>query len=196
MLLLTVLTLIGFFVLAGSGIRTAGKPLHGAVPHTAINAFAPVHQTQQPHTLSGAGEGLPQASTLPAFCAPFDVNCWLSQAAQWIAQSVFNVLQPLVDAINQSSLNVPRITQTPPAGTYQNATVIQFTTWSIGVVNAAVAIFIIIAGYNIMIARQIGADHHELMEFLPRLALAGWRPTSVSFSSACSSTWKTRSTWT
>jgi hypothetical protein len=170
LLLLIVLSLIGFFVLAGSGIRTAGKPLHGAVPHTAINASAPVHQTQQPHTMSGAGEGLPQASTLPAFCAPFDVNCWLSQAAQWIAQNIFNVLQPLVDAINQSSLNV--ITQTPAAGTYQNATVMQFTTWSIGVVNAAVAVFIVIAGYNIMIARQIGSDYYELMEFLPRLALA------------------------
>jgi len=107
---------------------------------------------------------------IPAFCAPFDVNCWLGQAAQWIAQNIFNVLQPLIDAINQSSLNF--ITQTPPAGTYQNATVMQFTAWSISVVNAAVAVFIIIAGYNIMIARQIGADYYGLMEFLPRLALA------------------------
>jgi hypothetical protein len=39
----------------------------------------------------------------------------------------------------------------------------QFTTWSISVVNAAVPVFIIIAGYNIMIARQIGADYYELM---------------------------------
>ena len=113
---------------------------------------------------------MPRTSTIPAFCAPFDVNCWLGQAAQWIAQNIFNVLQPLVDAVNQSSLNV--ITQTPAAGTYQNATVMQFTTWSISVVNAAVAVFIVIAGYNIMIARQIGSDYYELMEFLPRLALA------------------------
>ena len=144
--------------------------MHAAVPHAAINASSPLQQRQQAHILSGAGEGLPQASTVPAFCAPFDVNCWLSQAAQWIAQNIFNVLQPLIDAINQSSLNF--ITQTPSAGTYQNPTVIQFTTWSISVVNAAVAVFIIIAGYNIMIARQIGADYYELMEFLPRLALA------------------------
>jgi hypothetical protein len=167
---LTVLTLLGFFVLAGSGIRTARIPTHGAVPQAAINVSSPSQHTQQAHNLSGAGEGLPQASTLPAFCAPFDVNCWLGQAAQWIAQSIYNVLQPLVDAINQSSLNF--ITQTPPDGTYQNPTVIQFTMWSIGVVNAAVAVFIVIAGYNIMIARQIGADSYELMEFLPRLALA------------------------
>ncbi len=167
---LTVLTLIGFYVLAGSGIRTARMPTHAAVPHASINASSASQQSQQATPLSGAGEGLPRAPTVPAFCAPFDVNCWLGQAAQWIAQNIFTVLQPLIDAINQSSLNF--ITQTPPAGTYQNATVMQFTTWSISVVNTAVAVFIVIAGYNIMIARQIGADYYELMEFLPRLALA------------------------
>ena len=167
---LTVLTLIGFFVLAGSGIRTAGMPTHALVPHAKISTSSPSQPSQKATTLSGAGERIPQASTVPAFCAPFDVNCWLGQAAQWIAQNIFNVLQPLIDAINQSPLNF--ITQTPPAGTYQNAAVMLFTTWSISVVNAAVAVFIIIAGYNIMIARQIGADYYELMEFLPRLALA------------------------
>src|SRR5260370_2206477 len=167
---LTVLTLIGFYVLAGSGIRTAGVPTHTTVPHVTITSSSPAQQTHQITMMSGAGERMPQASMVPAFCAPFDVNCWLGQAAQWIAQNIFTVLQPLIDAINQSSLNF--ITQTPAAGTYQNATVMQFTTWSISVVNTAVAVFIVIAGYNIMIARQIGADYYELIEFLPRLALA------------------------
>ncbi len=171
LLFLTMLTLIGFFVLAGSGIKTTGVPVHATAPHhTSIGASSSSQPSLQGTTFSGSGETLPRPSTIPAFCAPFDVNCWLSQAAQWIAQNIFNVLQPLVDAVNQSSLNF--ITQTPAAGTYQNATVMQFTTWSIGVVNAAVAVFIIIAGYNIMIARQIGSDYYELMEFLPRLALA------------------------
>ncbi len=58
---LTVLTLIGFYVLAGSGIRTAGMPMHVAVPHAAIKASSPSQHLQQAHTLSGAGEGLPQA---------------------------------------------------------------------------------------------------------------------------------------
>ena len=168
--------------------------MHATVPHASITASSPSQQTHQVTTLSGAGESIPQASTVPAFCAPFDVNCWLGQAAQWIAQNIFNVLQPLVDAINQSSLNF--ITQTPAAGTYQNATVMQFTTWSISVVNAAVAVFIVIAGYNIMIARQIGADYYELMEFLPRLALAVLAANFSLFFIRCSSTWKTRSTWT
>jgi len=167
---LMVLTLIGFYLLAGSGITSAGTHAHTHASKVTISTPAPFEHPQQANTLSGAGEGLPHASMVPAFCAPFDVNCWLGQAAQWIAQNIFNVLQPLIDAINQSSLNF--ITQTPPAGTYQNATVMQFTAWSISVVNAAVAVFIVIAGYNIMIARQIGADYYGLMEFLPRLALA------------------------
>jgi len=169
-LFLTMLTLIGFYALAGSGIKIAGVPTNAVMAHATTISSAPVQQSSQGTTFSGSGEALPRPSTMPAFCAPFDVNCWLGQAAQWIAQNIFNVLQPLVDTINQSSLNV--ITQTPAAGTYQNATVMQFTTWSIGVVNAAVAVFIVIAGYNIMIARQIGSDYNELMEFLPRLALA------------------------
>jgi hypothetical protein len=168
-LFLTMLALIGFFVLAGSGSRTTGIPAHAPMQRTTMSVSA-TPSVPEGMTFSGSGEALPRTPTLPAFCAPFDVNCWLGQAAQWIAQNLFNVLQPLVDAINQSSLNF--ITQTPPAGTYQNPTVRQFTTWSIGVVNAAVALFIVIAGYNIMIARQIGADYYELMEFLPRLALA------------------------
>jgi hypothetical protein len=168
-LFLIMLILIGFFVLAGSGSNTTGIPSHTPVQHSSVS-ISRTQSIPEGTTFSGSGEAIPLTPTMPAFCAPFDVNCWLGQAAQWIAQNIFNVLQPLVDAINQSSLNF--ITQTPPDGTYLNPIVIQFTTWSIGVVNAAVAIFIIIAGYNIMIARQIGADHYELMEFLPRLALA------------------------
>ena len=167
---LIVLTLIGFFMLAGSGIKTTGVPVHAPAPQQTSMSASSSQASLQGTTFSGSGEALPRPSTIPAFCAPFDVNCWLGQAAQWIGQSIFNALQPLVDAINRSSLNF--ITQTPAAGTYQNATVMQFTTWSISVVNAAVVVFIVIAGYNIMIARQIGADSYELMEFLPRLALA------------------------
>src|SRR6266566_5222913 len=85
LIFLTVLTLVGFFVLAGSGIRTAGMPAHAPVPHTTINASYPFHPSHQATLLSGSGESIPQASTVPAFCAPFDVNCWLGQAAQWIA---------------------------------------------------------------------------------------------------------------
>src|SRR6266404_4715193 len=153
---LMVLTLIGFYLLAGSGITSAGTHAHTRASKVTISTPAPFGHPQQANTLSGAGEGLPRAPTVPAFCAPFDVNCWLGQAAQWIAQNIFNVLQPLIDAINQSSLNF--ITQTPPAGTYQNATVMQFTAWSTSVVDAAVAGVGMFAGYSNRMARKIGDE--------------------------------------
>jgi hypothetical protein len=171
LIVLVVLTLIGLYVLSASGSKSDTIQARKTAPQTGIASPVSVQRSQQVHfsTLKGAEE-LPHASGVPEFCNPLDVSCWLSQAAQWIAQSIFGVLQPLIDDVNQNSLNF--ITQTPPAATYQNAAVIQFTSWSLSVVDAAVAIFIVIAGYNIMIARQIGADYHDVMEFLPRLVLA------------------------
>jgi hypothetical protein len=93
LVLLTVLTLIGLFVLAGSGIKTTGVPVHATAPqHASMSASSPSLPSLQGTTFSDSGEALPGTSTIPAFCAPFDVNCWLSQAAQWIAQNIFNVL--------------------------------------------------------------------------------------------------------
>jgi hypothetical protein len=168
---LIVLTLIGLYVLSASGSKSASIQARVAASPTSIASSVSVMRFRQVRsgTLKGA-EVTPHPSGVAAFCNPLDVSCWLSQAAQWIAQSIFGVLQPLIDDVNQNSLNF--ITQTPPAATYQNASVIQFTSWSLSVVDAAVAIFIVIAGYNIMIARQVGADYHDVMEFLPRLVLA------------------------
>ena len=160
--LLITLVLIGLFVLGAAGGRAERSPMPLSTPIT-----TPQHQ---PSTQVGTGEGVAHPATTAAFCLPTDLTCLLNQAAQWVAKAIFSVIQPIVDTIDQNSLNF--ITQTPPAGTYANATVMQFTTWSIGVVDAAVAVFIVIAGYNLMIARQIGASSYGIMEFLPRIALA------------------------
>jgi hypothetical protein len=160
--LLIALVLIGLLVLGAAGGRAERSPMPRSTPIT-----TPQHQ---PGTQVGAGDWAAHPATTAAFCLPTDLTCLLNQAAQWVAKAIFSVIGPIVDTIDQHSLNF--ITQTPPAGTYQNATVMQFTTWSIGVVDAAVAIFIVIAGYNLMIARQIGASYQGIMEFLPRIALA------------------------
>ena len=165
LMFLTALFLMGLFVLGTAGGRATNNP-RPAASH-------PIPIAPQQHLLStqaGRGEGVSHPVTTPAICLPTDLQCLLNQAAQWLAKALFSVIQPIVDTIDRTSLNF--ITQTPPAGTYSNATVMQFTTWSIGVVDAAVAVFIVIAGYNLMIARQIGARYHDVMEVLPRIALA------------------------
>jgi hypothetical protein len=167
--LLIALVLIGLFVLGAAGGRAERSPMLAASRPMPLST--PIATPQhQPSTQVGKGEGVAHPATTAAFCLPTDLTCLLNQAAQWVAKAIFSVIGPIVDTIDQNSLNF--ITQTPPAGTYQNATVMQFTTWSIGVVDAAVAVFIVIAGYNLMIARQIGASYHGVMEFLPRIALA------------------------
>jgi hypothetical protein len=115
--------------------------------------------------LAGAG-GIgsePTASQLPAApCSspnPLDPTCWAQLAAramaQWIAQAILSALQPLIESIDHNSLNI--LTQTPLLG--QNvsrsspldATIVALWNWAIGVVDAALTIFLILGGYTIML---------------------------------------------
>lgn len=79
-----------------------------------------------------------------------------------------NALQPVVTALLQSPLSI--LTQTPPADTYNNATVISW--WTSFLAVADLACFVVIGGYNVMVGRYLGLRHSELVEFLPRLLLA------------------------
>jgi hypothetical protein len=115
--------------------------------------------------LAGAG-GIwvePTTSRRPtAACSspnPLDPACWAQLAAkamaQWIAQAILSALQPLIESIDHNSLNI--LTQTPLLG--QNvsrsspldATIVALWNWAIGVVDAALTIFIILGGYTIML---------------------------------------------
>ncbi len=175
LLSLFLLSLAGFSLLAGSGTgkEHAARGAQAGPSLYHVSTFATATSSLPKGTQSGAGEETGTGATpgsMPAFCLPTDLTCLLNQAAQWVGQQVLAVLQPLITAIDRNPLNF--LSQTPPAATYQNAVVRQFTDWCIGVVDAAVAVFIVIAGYNLMMARQIGASSYGLMEFLPRLALA------------------------
>jgi hypothetical protein len=99
-----------------------------------------------------------------------DANCWLQNAAQWMAQQVMGALQPVIAAIMHNPLNI--LTQTPAADTYQNPTVITWWQSFLAVVDLALASLIVIGGYNVVVGRHLGLPHSELAEFLPRLLLA------------------------
>src|SRR5260370_9348109 len=115
--------------------------------------------------LAGAG-GIGEEPTSPqmpsATCSspsPLDPTCWAQLAAkamaQWIAQAILSALQPLIESIDHNSLNI--LTQTPLLG--QNvassspldATIVALWNWAIGVVDAALTIFLILGGYPIML---------------------------------------------
>jgi hypothetical protein len=103
------------------------------------------------------------ASTQPAAsCSspnPFDPACWAQLTAkalaQWIAQALFSALQPTIESIDHNSLNIltqtPLLTQTSAGGSSLDATIIALWNWAIGVVDAALTIFLILGGYSIMV---------------------------------------------
>jgi hypothetical protein len=122
----------------------------------------------------GAGatsSGMTNVNAPVATCLnPLDATCWLQNAAQWMAQQVMGALQPVIGAIMRNPLNI--LTQTPPADTYQNPTVITWWNAFLAVVDLALASLIVIGGYNVVVGRHLGLPHSELAEFLPRLLLA------------------------
>ena len=120
---------------------------------------------------AGASSSEKAGATLPAAsCNPFDVICWLTNAAQWIGQQIINALQSVINGLLHSPLDI--ITQTPPADTYQNGTVITWSNAFLAVVDLALASLIVIGGYNVIVGRGLGLPHSQLAEFLPRLLLA------------------------
>jgi len=120
---------------------------------------------------AGTSTSVRTGATLPAAsCNPFDVICWLTNAAQWIGQQIINALQSVINGLLHGPLDI--ITQTPPADSYQNQTVITWSNAFLAVVDLALASLIVIGGYNVLVGRGLGLPHSALPEFLPRLLLA------------------------
>ena len=173
---LLVLALFGLHLLTGgqgksnSHALTAQQAVPGRTSIQSVQASVP----RTPVSVgmgAGTSSGERTGATLPAAsCNPFDVNCWLTNAAQWLGQQILNALQPVINSLMQSPLDI--ITQTPPTDTYQNGTVITWANAFMAVVDLALASLIVIGGYNVMVGRGLGLSHSALPEFLPRLLLA------------------------
>jgi hypothetical protein len=172
MCLLLVLALFGLHLLtAGPGTSNS----QALTAQQAVSAHAVQASAQRSPMSVGMGAGTFSSertgATLPAAsCNPFDVICWLTNAAQWIGQQIINALQAVINGLLHGPLDI--ITQTPPADTYQNSTVITWSNAFLAVVDLALASLIVIGGYNVMVGRGLGQPHSALPEFLPRLLLA------------------------
>lgn len=181
-ILIFTLSIVSMSVLAGrQGVFAQEAHIHTegiSLGQTSLATIAQVNRIaafSESATLSHVHTGKIQAVGTQAadICLPLDIPCILHQAAQWVADGILSALQPLMDGITTSSLNF--LTQTPVDGgdgLFQNALVLQLVRWAIGAVDAAVALFLVIGGYNIMISRHIGVRSDEIMEVLTRLVLA------------------------
>ncbi len=173
---LLVLVLFGLHLLAvgpGTNNDNALTTQQAAPAHASIQSAQTSAQKAPLPVGMGAGASFSErtAATLPsASCNPFDVICWLTNAAQWIGQQIINALQSVINGLLHGPLDI--ITQTPPADTYQNPTVITWSNAFLAVVDLALASLIVIGGYNLIVGRGLGLPHSAIAEFLPRLLLA------------------------
>ena len=173
--ILPILTLFGLHLLAaGSGVGK-GVTLSAQLAspgHASVQTSLAAKPGMTPASDGAGASSSERMGNRPGgVCLnPLDVTCWLQNAAQWVAQQITSALQPVINAILKSPLNI--ITQTPPADTYQNPTVLTWCSAFLTVVDLALASLIVIGGYNVIVGRELGLPHAGLAEFLPRLLLA------------------------
>jgi hypothetical protein len=103
--LLLALTLFGLHLLA-AGPGTSNS--HAVMPQRAAPIRASIQTAQAGafRTSLSMGLGADASSnegtgaTFPAaFCNPFDVICWLTNAAQWLGQQIINALQSVINGL-------------------------------------------------------------------------------------------------
>jgi hypothetical protein len=96
--------------------------------------------------------------------------------ASIVEQVVLSFLRALADALRgsltlvlTSPLNF--VTQTPPSGSYDSATVTGL--WNVvrAIANGALVLVAAWGGFNLMVREHIAAPYHEALELLPRLVL-------------------------
>src|SRR5260370_21816307 len=177
---LLVLALFGLHLLAAGSGAGEGDPLtaqQAAPGHASIQtAQASEHRTPLAVGM-GAGASSSERNSATAQAAvclnPLDVTCSLQNAAQWVAQQITSALQPVINAILKSPLNI--ITQTPPADTYQNSTLSTWCSAFLTVVDLALASLIVIGGYQLLPGRALVPSHPRRPDVPPPLLLAVFR---------------------
>src|SRR5436305_130791 len=105
-MLLLILPIVGMFVLEGHqgvfahNVHTSGEHASGGQTSQATVSRLRRTQTFSNHTtLSHVHTSTAQTVRTQAndFCLPNDIPCLLSQAAQWVANSILSAFQPLMD---------------------------------------------------------------------------------------------------
>ena len=168
---------------AAGSLRSAGVPLLNSPPPAQSVSAPPV----QPDP-----DGQPQA--IPVDLPIPDPTDWIPNPTDWIpgglnplnwagdiVNAVFTIVgKALLEAmrgfvdwalgLGGSSLNF--VTLTPAEGTYDSPTVRSLWDFSRAIVNAALAVIVMLGGFNIILKEHTRSPYHEAMELLPRVILA------------------------
>jgi hypothetical protein len=166
------LTALGLAMLAGSLSSHAASPVPAA--ELSATRIVPEHRIlagRQSAVLSASPQLASAASPAPA-CSVWDVgyiDCLIGEISTTVAHRLFEAVRPFLEWIENNPLNF--VTRTPAQATYNNDVVQRFVSFGILVVDAALAVRILLIAYQIMLGRSIGLPSLSVLEALPRVAL-------------------------
>jgi hypothetical protein len=142
-------------------------------PQAQASAYHQVAQSTQ-RTSGNGGQASPASATSTTQAnddcsglSQFSIDCIESGIATWLAQNIVNGLNPITQIFVNDPLDV--VFHTSDQLTYNNGTVIAIAGWVEGIVDSALVIFVIIAGYNVM---RGAAQYYENMRTLPALGIS------------------------
>lgn len=166
-LMLLAVIVAGIFCLAHLPLNTHTPP------SPQISASHQITQSSQ-HASGNGGPASPDSATAITQAndncsglSQFSISCIEQGIASWLAQSIVNGLNPITQIFINDPLDV--VFHTSDQLTYNNSTIIAIAGWVEGIVDSALVIFVIIAGYNVM---RGAAQYYENMRSLPALAIS------------------------
>src|SRR5260370_20629898 len=115
---------------------------------------------QKPANQPGATNG-----NCMSFPGGIDFGACLAAVGSALGLLVSNALTSFIDWVTSFGFDFI----TPPGLTYHHGVVTNLWGWALGVADAALALFLVIGGYNAMLRHTLGASYHSVLEFLPRI---------------------------
>jgi len=147
-------------------------------PLTTIDPVAANKQQQQRQQQGSANAS---SGSCLSLTGGIDFGACLSGFWNAIAQGIQNAFTGFIDWVTSFGF----MFVTPAGLTYKDGVVINLWNWSLGVADAALALLLVIGGYNAMLRHSLGANYATVLEFLPRIALAAVAATfSLTFISS------------
>jgi hypothetical protein len=161
--------LLLLFAVCLLGFLGRGQTVHQGSSQTTVSEGSS-HVSVSRASQGNGGPTQQRSSTsvmTPSICNPFDVSCIENGVASWLAQQIASGLQPIADWIAHDPADI--LFYTSDQLTYNNPQVQKLSSWIETVVDSALVIYVILAGYNVL--RGV-ASHYENMRALPTLAVA------------------------
>jgi len=172
--------LLGSCLLLALLLPTRARAEDGAGAAAPQSAPAAASPAPAPTASSGTDSGPTAEQDRPQSLFEAFAGDLQGRVTQWVVEAfnttvlgvlvgITDALHRMVDAVLQSPFNV--ISRTPPALSYDSATVRGLWGIARGVANAGLVLVVAWGGIGIAVRQHVGASYHDAAELLPRVAL-------------------------